>query len=585
MAANDSPASATPIASLPATITQSTVGATDDPADPKPWGTASGYVWFTLTVAEDTDVTVDTYGSDYATGIGVYHQDGRLVNRNVTSPVPGEDRSWMDWVAQAGVTYLIGVGGWQGASGTLTLNARSAVGLYPDDTEWPVMPAADWDYNFCDPADHNRIDLSIAVNVWWWWDEFSDGPWDSVYWELYEEPGGRRAAVAFHLADATWANIVCPATPATLRLGVDPHWPDGPTGGWSADVQPEYVRSKVEPEVLDQHKQFDYVVAARLYPDAYYPEVDQACWEAVIDYTEPLEINSQTIGPGGLEWANGAERTSQLVPEYWNVARYKAMRYRTIGKVTATREVWPTNLNPALIHGRDFYAEPGTWWRGARYMRHITRPRILAAGVIYEAVQGSALPSIDSDNWTHPIDFTVEAHGAADEGSFTAIELRPGPDPDATMTFRSHEIGGLPELLSGATAVPSERVEGREDLVIEMPSIKDIGQQIIDAGLWDGDGPGPDLVSAVSLYVDPDLVRNRTPPPWGGSGAWLAGSREHLLSFSGWIRLWFQIEWGKWQYWVPDAGADVLVTVLMTQQPVHLSAATVPFRVRIGAPS
>jgi hypothetical protein len=118
------------ITDLPRTVGMSTVGATLDAGEPQPCGNVGATVWFALTTPPSPPgsqtISVDTVGSYFNTAIAVY----TLAN---PSPPPATlteigcdanaTTSGVTFAAEAGTTYYIQVGGQNGASGYLVVNA------------------------------------------------------------------------------------------------------------------------------------------------------------------------------------------------------------------------------------------------------------------------------------------------------------------------------------------------------------------------------------------------------------------------------------------------------------------------------
>ncbi|HUR67634.1 MAG TPA: S8 family serine peptidase [Candidatus Thermoplasmatota archaeon] len=122
--ANNCFASATSVAAGGATVTGSNVGANTETGEPSPCGGQAATVWWMWTAGAGGTATIDTTGSGYDTVAAVY--TGSAVNGLTTvgcndDIVSGNTASKVTWTATAGTTYRIQVGGYNGATGSITL--------------------------------------------------------------------------------------------------------------------------------------------------------------------------------------------------------------------------------------------------------------------------------------------------------------------------------------------------------------------------------------------------------------------------------------------------------------------------------
>jgi len=133
--ANDAFANATSVTSG-SSITQSTVGATNEAGEPQPAcdDSTPNSVWFTWSATANGDVTIDTKGSDFDTTLAVYTDtDATLAGLNEEdcdfgTPAEGWTDSTVTLTVTAGTNYAIQVFGFNSAAGSLTLNlAATAV--------------------------------------------------------------------------------------------------------------------------------------------------------------------------------------------------------------------------------------------------------------------------------------------------------------------------------------------------------------------------------------------------------------------------------------------------------------------------
>jgi hypothetical protein len=114
----------------PVSIVRSTTGATTQLSEPLPCGAIGATIWYSFTPTRPMFVQVDTFGSNYDTALGVYTGSsiGGLsqVGCNDDSGIAGNFlQSRVFFLAAAGVTYQIQVGGFLGATGTSVLNIHA----------------------------------------------------------------------------------------------------------------------------------------------------------------------------------------------------------------------------------------------------------------------------------------------------------------------------------------------------------------------------------------------------------------------------------------------------------------------------
>jgi hypothetical protein len=133
--ANDNCAAAITVSSCAYTNTQSTAGAGDETNEPQSTCTLqSNSVWYTLPAnANLRTVTVDTCGSDFDTAIMVYQVNGAACDFAQFTAVACNDdtggcgdgfQSSVSFLAAANTVYKIQVGGFDGETGSLTVNVN-----------------------------------------------------------------------------------------------------------------------------------------------------------------------------------------------------------------------------------------------------------------------------------------------------------------------------------------------------------------------------------------------------------------------------------------------------------------------------
>jgi hypothetical protein len=129
--ANDNFAAATPVSSLPTSFNLDTTCATTEVAGGEPTTVflcakaIGNTVWYRFTAPTNTAVTIDTVGSSFDTIIGVYVGSAlnRLTNVACNDDIqPGVLQSRLSFLAGAGTTYYVQVGGFNAAFGTLAVN-------------------------------------------------------------------------------------------------------------------------------------------------------------------------------------------------------------------------------------------------------------------------------------------------------------------------------------------------------------------------------------------------------------------------------------------------------------------------------
>lgn len=131
---NDDIASPTIVGALPYTASQETIDATTGPTDPDCFGTGPT-VWYAFTPADAGWYQLDTFGSDYDTTLYLGTPDGAggidLIACNDDS---GTVQSRIVFQADAGVTYLVMIGAFEGTSGgNLVFNVTATTEPIPLD--------------------------------------------------------------------------------------------------------------------------------------------------------------------------------------------------------------------------------------------------------------------------------------------------------------------------------------------------------------------------------------------------------------------------------------------------------------------
>lgn len=119
--ANDDREDATEIHALPFQETTTNEGATYEPGEASPCGPMRATVWYAYTAPTAGPVTADTVGSALDTVMAVYDGDAVLGCNDDRS---GARAARLTWLADAGETYRIQVGGYAGATGDIAISVR-----------------------------------------------------------------------------------------------------------------------------------------------------------------------------------------------------------------------------------------------------------------------------------------------------------------------------------------------------------------------------------------------------------------------------------------------------------------------------
>ena len=137
---NDAFANGQSLSGSTASVTGSNVNATKETGEPNHGGDPGGHsIWYRWTAPASTPVTIDTIGSSFDTLLGVY--TGSSVS-SLTAIASNDDisdatrQSRVSFTPVAGTTYQIAVDGWNGDTGTITLNLVQTTQDLPDLMIW-----------------------------------------------------------------------------------------------------------------------------------------------------------------------------------------------------------------------------------------------------------------------------------------------------------------------------------------------------------------------------------------------------------------------------------------------------------------
>lgn len=122
---NDDFSDSIAIGGLPYSNSQSTTDAGMESGEPEPCGVIGATVWYDYTAVETVDVAIDTFGSGYDTVLAVHTGDAvdDLIEVACNDDSGEGLQSLVAFEAVAGETYRIQVGGFDGDTGDLDLQA------------------------------------------------------------------------------------------------------------------------------------------------------------------------------------------------------------------------------------------------------------------------------------------------------------------------------------------------------------------------------------------------------------------------------------------------------------------------------
>jgi hypothetical protein len=125
--ANDDFDHAVPLAALPFQVTADTTEATRAADDPECLGEDGHTVWYALTLGSETEVALDTFGSDYDTTLSAWTGERGSLEQVACNDDTQDLQSLILFTAEAGVTYYLMVATFfDSPGGQLVLNGRVA---------------------------------------------------------------------------------------------------------------------------------------------------------------------------------------------------------------------------------------------------------------------------------------------------------------------------------------------------------------------------------------------------------------------------------------------------------------------------
>ena len=183
---NDAFANASQITGSTFTVGGSTVGATRQTGEPQHGGNAGGAsIWWRWTAANDGPATFTTENSSFNTLLGVY--TGTAVgslNLVATNNDVGGGPTWsrVTFNAVGGMTYVIAVDGFNGATGSVVLNGQGPSGVLNDNfAARTALNGASFTAtaNSVDATEEsgepNHVGNAGGKSVWWTWSAPASG--------------------------------------------------------------------------------------------------------------------------------------------------------------------------------------------------------------------------------------------------------------------------------------------------------------------------------------------------------------------------------------------------------------------------
>ncbi len=148
---NDDIANATDITTLPTNLQQDSTDATNENNEANPTclsNEPNPSVWFKYTTSTSQTVVFDTFGSDYDTTLSIWKNDAHpLIPIACNDDHSNLKQSLINAELEAGTTYYINVGGYNGASGNLLFNAKQVNTLTNDNLSNAIIIDTDATYS------------------------------------------------------------------------------------------------------------------------------------------------------------------------------------------------------------------------------------------------------------------------------------------------------------------------------------------------------------------------------------------------------------------------------------------------------
>ena len=148
---NDDLANATNISNLPTNLQQDSTDASNETNEAGPTclsNESSPSVWFEYTANSSQTVVFDTFGSDYDTNLSIWQNtEHPLIPIDCNDDHSNLEQSLINAELEAGITYYINVGGYNGASGNLVFNAKQVNPLANDNLADAITIDSDATYS------------------------------------------------------------------------------------------------------------------------------------------------------------------------------------------------------------------------------------------------------------------------------------------------------------------------------------------------------------------------------------------------------------------------------------------------------
>ncbi len=166
---NDDIANATNIKILPTSLQQDSTGASNETNEAGPTclsNEPNPSVWFKYTASTSQTIVFDTFGSDYDTTLSIWkNNEHPLMPVACNSDHSNLDQSLLNVELEAGTTYYINVGGYNGASGNLVFNAKQVNPLTNDNLSSAIAISPDADSTYSNTQTTKSATIETGENL------------------------------------------------------------------------------------------------------------------------------------------------------------------------------------------------------------------------------------------------------------------------------------------------------------------------------------------------------------------------------------------------------------------------------------
>lgn len=213
---NDKLANATNITAVPTTLQQNTAGATTETNEASPVclsNEPNPSVWFKYTPNNPQTIVFDTFGSDYDTTLSIWKKA-----KHPLTPIACNDdhsnlkQSLLHVELEAGLTYYINVGGYNGASGHLIFNAKKVNSLTNDHLADAITIIPDVDSTYSNTQTTQSATTEASEQV----PSCNETGADFSVWYQYSPSSDQR--VAFNTSGSDYNTVLSVWTGATHPL-------------------------------------------------------------------------------------------------------------------------------------------------------------------------------------------------------------------------------------------------------------------------------------------------------------------------------------------------------------------------------